>query len=105
VTSIEIPESNKRTKTASDKRQAKEGFRRRAAIEPIIDHLKSDHRMRNYFKGQIGDFVNLFMACTGFNFRKFIRILFFCASNSLGTYFDPMFSRYGPVLLQFSRID
>ena len=78
VTSIEIPESGNRTKTASDKRQARERFRRRAAIEPIIGHLKNDHRMlRNYLKGQVGDSVNLFMACAAFNFRKFIRILCF----------------------------
>ena len=58
VTSIEIPESGKRTKTASDKRQARERFRRRTAIEPIIGHLKNDHRMlRNYLKGQVGDSI------------------------------------------------
>jgi putative transposase len=37
--------------------------RRRAAIEPIIGHLKSDYRMaRNYLKGAIGDRINLLMA-------------------------------------------
>jgi len=31
-------------------------FRRRAAIEPVIGHLKSDHRMaRNYLKGFKGE--------------------------------------------------
>jgi len=98
VTSIEIPKSDRRTKTAPDKRQARERFRRRAAIEPIIDHLKNDHRMlRNYLKGQIGDTVNLFMACAAFNFRKFIRFLCFLYLKSLGTYFDPMFSLFRPV--------
>jgi IS5 family transposase len=78
MTSIEIPESGRRTNTASDKRQAWERFRRHAAIELIIGHLNNDHRMRrNYLIGQIGDTVNLYMACTAFNFRKFIRILYF----------------------------
>ena len=37
--------------------------KRRAAIEPIIGHLKSDFRLaRNYLKGAIGDHINLLMA-------------------------------------------
>jgi IS5 family transposase len=77
-TRIEIPESGKGPKTEHEKRQARARFRHRAAIEPIIGHLKNDHRMlRNYLKGRIGDFVNLFMACAAFNFRKFIRIMYF----------------------------
>ncbi|SER72438.1 transposase, IS5 family [Nitrosomonas sp. Nm51] len=39
--------------------------RRRAAIEPIIGHLKSDYRMaRNYLKGAVGDQTNLLMAAS-----------------------------------------
>ena len=88
VTSIEIPESGRRTKTVSDKRQARERFHRRAAIEPIIGHLKNDHRtLRNYHKGQIGDTVNLFMACAAFNFREFSRILYFLCLKLLGHVF------------------
>jgi hypothetical protein len=37
--------------------------------------------LRNYLKGQIGDVMNLFMACAAFNFRKFIRKMYFFASN------------------------
>ena len=34
-------------------------MRRRAAVEPVIGHLKDDHRMRrNYLKGQDGDRIN-----------------------------------------------
>jgi IS5 family transposase len=69
-TCIEIPESGKGPKTEHEKRKGRESFRRRAAIEPIISHLKNDHRMlRNYLKGRIGDSVNLFMAGAAFNFR------------------------------------
>jgi IS5 family transposase len=33
--------------------------KRRAAIEPIIGHLKSDFRLsRNLLKGQVGDEIN-----------------------------------------------
>ena len=37
--------------------------RRRAAIEPIIGHLKTDFRLtRNFLKGIAGDNINLLMA-------------------------------------------
>ena len=53
-------------------------FRRRAAIEPVIGHLKSDHRMaRNFLKGFRGDEVNLLMAASAFNLKKWMRIYFF----------------------------
>ena len=89
TTRIEIPESGSGPKTEHEKRKARERFRRRAAIEPIIGHLKNDHRMmRNYLKGRIGDSVNLFMACAAFNFRKFIRILYFLCLKLLGHVFS-----------------
>jgi hypothetical protein len=41
-------------------------FKRRAAIEPIIGHLKSDFRLsRNLLKGQVGDEINVLMAAHG----------------------------------------
>jgi IS5 family transposase len=51
-------------------------FRRRAAIEPIIGHLKFDHRMlRNHLKGIQGDFMNCVLAAAGFNLKKMLRKL------------------------------
>jgi IS5 family transposase len=39
---------------------AKKRFRRRAGIDPVIGHLKSDHRLkRNFLKGFAGDQINL----------------------------------------------
>ena len=53
--------------------------RRRAAIEPIIGHLKSDFRLsRNYLKGIKGDEINLLMAATAWNLKKWL-IAFLCA--------------------------
>ena len=47
--------------------------RRRAAIEPLIGHLKSDHRLgRNYLKGFEGDQFNLCMAACAWNLKKWI---------------------------------
>ena len=53
-------------------------FKRRAAIEPIIGHMKSDHRMaRNYLKGFKGDEINLLLTATAFNLKKWMRIYFY----------------------------
>ncbi len=44
-------------------------MRRSAAVEPVIGHLKDDHRMRrNYLKGRDGDRINAVLAAAGFNF-------------------------------------
>jgi IS5 family transposase len=49
---------------------------RRAAIEPVIGHLKSDHRMdRNRLHGIIGDNMNSMLAGCGRNLRKLLQIL------------------------------
>ena len=45
----------------------------RAAIEPIIGHLKSDFRLsRNRLKGQVGDEINVLMAACAWNLRKWL---------------------------------
>ena len=71
ATKINIPKPPLKRDTAYQKRKKRKHFRRRATIEPIIGHLKQDHRVvRNYLKGQIGDSINFKMAAAGFNFRK-----------------------------------
>ena len=53
-------------------------MKRRAAIEPVIGHLKSDHRMeRNYLRGVEGDRNNAILAGIGFNLRKLLRWVIF----------------------------
>jgi len=71
-TNIEIP------KPFSDKRQSKyqqnklkKKFKRRAAIEPINGHLKTDHRLgRNFYKGIQGDNINVMLAAAAYNFKR-----------------------------------
>ena len=49
-------------------------FRRRAAIEPVISHLKYDFRLlRCFLKGFEGDQINLMLAAAAWNFRKWMR--------------------------------
>ena len=48
--------------------------RKRAAVEPVIGHVKQDCRMqRNYLKGNIGNDINALLAAAGFNFRGLLR--------------------------------
>ena len=52
--------------------------RRRAAIEPLIGHLKSDYRLsRNYLKGFEGDQFNFLMVACAWNLRKWVLALIF----------------------------
>jgi IS5 family transposase len=51
-------------------------MRRRAAVEPVIGHLKADHRMnRNFLKGREGDRSNALLAAVGYNFKLLLRWL------------------------------
>ena len=69
--------------TAGQKRRMtpaiKREMRRRAAIEPVIGHLKNEHRMRrNYLAHAQGDAINAILAAAGYNFRlllKWLRLL------------------------------
>ena len=59
----------KRGVTPTIKRELK----RRAAVEPVIGHLKSDHRMgRNFLLGSHGDAANAVLAAVGYNFARLV---------------------------------
>lgn len=75
-TEILLPKLPKKDTPEYQKRKARQRFRRRAAIEPVIGHLKTDYRLdRNYLKGVAGDSINLMLAAAAFNFRKLMRKL------------------------------
>lgn len=77
-TQISIPGTPLKRDTKYQKQKKREKFKRRAAIEPIIGHLKSDYRLsRNYLKGFIGDEINLLLAATAWNLKKWMNIYFF----------------------------
>ena len=70
-TEIISPKPLGKKATAYQKRKARIRFRARAGIEPIIGHIKHDHRMlRNYLKGSSGDKINTLLAAAAFNFKK-----------------------------------
>lgn len=66
--------------TAGQKRrvtpQIKREMKRRAAVEPVIGHLKDDHRMgRNQLAHSSGDAINAVLAAAGYNFRRLLKWL------------------------------
>jgi transposase, IS5 family len=75
------PESHKlRVFTAGQKRgvtdTVKKMMRRRSAIEPVIGHVKNEHRMnRNYLAHTTGDAANAILAAAGYNFRLILNWL------------------------------
>lgn len=70
-TEILIPKPLPASSSNYQKQKARKRFRRRAGIEPVISHLKHDHRMlRNFLAGSIGDEINTILAGAAFNFRK-----------------------------------
>src|SRR5450631_1865208 len=49
-------------------------MKRRAAVEPSIGHLKSEHRLeRNRLKGAAGNEINAILAAAAMNFQKLLR--------------------------------
>lgn len=69
--SILIPTPGKKKQTKYQKQKARKRFRARAGIEPVIGHVKHDHRMiRNYLKGTLGDIINALAAAMSFNLKK-----------------------------------
>lgn len=72
-TKIILPSAPKKGSTSYQKQKARKQFRARAGIEPVIGHIKHDHRMlRNYLKGTNGDQLNTILAGTGFNLKKML---------------------------------
>ena len=74
------PEYQFKVYTSKQKRRVtsaiKREMRRRSAVEPVIGHLKNEHRMdRNYLAHRHGDLNNAVLAAVGYNFRRLIKWL------------------------------
>ena len=65
-TDIFVPKPDKNITKAQRKKHSK-----RAAIEPVIGHLKQHYRLcRNYLKGILGDNMNVILAAAAMNFKR-----------------------------------
>jgi transposase, IS5 family len=81
---VHVVKTIPRTATRAFRRMLK----RRAAIEPTIGHLKSDHRLdRNHLHGSTGDKINALLAAAGYNLRKLLRWILFRFIFSLWSQF------------------
>lgn len=73
---ISIPSTPRKKDTAYQKQTKRKKFRTRAAIEPIIGHLKTDFRLaKNYFLGETGPQINALLAATAWNMKKMMELL------------------------------
>lgn len=76
---------NGKTQTKHQQNKMKKHFRRGAAIEPTIGHLKSDHRLnRNYYKGMAGDSINVMLSAAAYNIKRMMRK---CSSSFLSFFY------------------
>lgn len=70
-TEILIPSTPKKSDSYYQRKKASKAHRKRAAIEPVIGHVKADHRLgRNFYKGVVGDNINIMLAAAAFNFKR-----------------------------------
>ena len=75
-TKIMIPAVPKASDSAYMKARKHELFRKRAGIEPVIGHCKSDHRLgRNFYKGLFGDSINVMLAAAAYNLKRAMSLL------------------------------
>lgn len=70
---IEIKHRGKDKRLTDEERKL---LKRRQAIEPIIGHLKADHRMdRCHLKGSEGDALHAVLCAAGYNIRWLLRMI------------------------------
>lgn len=75
-TVVSTPSQPLKRDSEYQKRKKRIKFRRRAAIEPIIGHLKTDFRMgQNYLWGEQSPQINAFLAAMGWNLKKMMKKL------------------------------
>lgn len=86
-TQILIPDTPKDTYYQRKKKHKL--FCKRAGIEPTIGHLKSDYRLgRNFYKGLVGDAINVMLAAAAYNFKRAMRVLWLLVKKISETLFD-----------------
>lgn len=70
-TKVILPEARETTKSKAQTKRKK--CRQRAAIEPIIGHVKQSFGMaRNYLKGVAGDEINALLGASAFNLKHLL---------------------------------
>jgi len=94
INGVSISTPNKPLKRDSEyiKRVKRKKFRRRAAIEPVIGHLKQHFRMgQNYLSGDNSPKINALLAASAWNFKKLMEELKQKLKNFLYSIFQQPF--------------
>ena len=94
---ISTPKPSLKRDSHYQKMKKRKKFRRRAAIEPVIGHLKKEFRMeQNYLHGENSPKINALLAAAGWNLKKLAEKLkkkLFCL---FGNFIAPnIFSSFG----------
>ena len=75
-TKIMIPDVPKKSASRYQRLKKHMLFCKCAGIEPTIGHLKSNYRLgRNFYKGVVGDAVNVLLSATAYNFKRAMKAL------------------------------
>jgi IS5 family transposase len=81
-------------------RSLRNWMKRRAAVEPIIGHLKSDYRLnRNHLKGRAGDHANVVLVAAANNMAKLL-VWFYWPG-----YFQVLFRRCNLKIVENQKIN
>ena len=92
-TQILIPSVPKAKDSYYKRKKAHDLFCKRAGIEPTISHLKSDHRLgRNFYKGVVGDAINVMLAAAAYNFKRAMRVLLYLINKIIENSTERKFS-------------
>ena len=75
-TKLSMPGKPLKSDPPYQKQKKRKKFRCRAAMEPLIGHLKTEHRMQeNYLMGAPSPTINAYLAATGWHLKKFMEQL------------------------------
>ena len=75
-TQILIPNAPRAKDTYYQRKKKHKLFCKRAGIEPTIGHLKADYRLgRNFYKGLVGDAINVILSAAAYNFKRAMKVL------------------------------
>jgi len=70
-TEILIPSKPNKSMSYYRRKKLSDSHKKRAGIEAVIGHLKTDYRLsRNFYKGVFGDNINIMLAAAAFNFKR-----------------------------------
>jgi len=74
-TEILIPSTLNKSMSYFQRKKLSDSHKKRAGVEPIIRHLKTDHRLTcNFYKVVFGDNINIMLAAAAFNLKRMMNM-------------------------------